>query len=253
MSVDAIQDDIVAEALRIVKTGDAHGITLRLLGGLAVRLHSPSATHRDLARSYPDLDFATPNNRNQSVENFITRLGYAPNKNFNLFNGDSRLLFYDEARSRQMDVFIAKFEMSHRLPITERIRVETLTLPLAELLLTKLQIVQMNEKDIRDICALLVDHPLGDTDVETINLPRMIQLTADDWGLWKTATLSMGKVREYVSTGALDDETKVIVLERLDALERALNDSPKPLKWKMRARIGEKVQWYELPEEVRRG
>ena len=248
-----IRDDIQEEALRIVKEGEAQGILLRLLGGLAVRLRSPSATHRALARTYPDIDFATPVKRAQSVESLFANLGYEPNKSFNLFNGDSRLLFYDHAHARQIDVFIGGFTMCHRLPITERLSLEPLTLPLAELCLTKLQIVQMNEKDIRDLSALLLDHPLGEADGETINLARVVHLCAEDWGLWKTVTLSLKKVQDFCDAYPLEPEDKATIVQRLDILRHALDNSPKPLKWKMRAAIGEKVQWYELPEEVKRG
>ncbi len=250
---DQIREDIQEEALRIAQAGQAQGILLRLLGGLAVRLHSPSAQHRALARSYPDIDFATPVRQSQRVEKLFVGLGYEPNKSFNLFNGDSRLLFYDHANERQIDVFIGAFEMCHHLPITERLAVEPLTLPLAELLLTKLQIVEMNEKDIRDLCALLLDHPLGDNDAETINLARVVGLCSQDWGLWKTVILSIKKVQDFCDAYPLEPGDKATIVQRLDILRMALNESPKPLKWKMRAAIGEKVQWYELPEEVRRG
>jgi hypothetical protein len=250
---DSIREDIQEEALRIVQAGDAQGILLRLLGGLAIRIHSPSASHRALARTYPDIDFATPVRRAQSVETLFIGLGYEPNKTFNLLNGDSRLLFYDLGHSRQIDVFVGGFEMCHRLPITERLSLEPLTLPLAELLLTKLQIVQMNEKDVRDICALILDHPFGETDSETINLPRLSQLCAEDWGLWKTVTLSLDKVQSLLDEYHLEPADKATIIYRLDILRRALFDAPKSLKWKMRARIGDKVPWFELPEEVKRG
>lgn len=248
-----ILEDIQEEALRIAKEGDAQGILLRLLGGLAVRMHSPSATHRALSRSYPDLDFATPVRRSQMVESLLTGLGYEPNKTFNLLNGDRRLLFYDGGHGRQIDVFVGQFEMCHRLPITERLSLDPLTLPLAELLLTKLQIVQMNEKDIRDICALMIDHPLRDSDAETINLPRVVEICDEDWGLWKTVTLSLKKVQDFLDAYPLEPNDRETLEQRLGQLQRALDESPKPLKWKMRARIGDKVKWYDLPEEVRRG
>ena len=195
-----IHDDIADEARRIVEAGQAQGITLRLLGGLAVRLRSPSATHRALARVYPDIDLATPARRSHMVETLLTDLGYEPDKSFNLLNGDSRLLFYDQGRSRQIDVFVGAFEMCHRLPVAERLDSDALTIPLAELLLTKLQIVHMNEKDVRDICALLLDHPCGEADQETINLPRITRICAEDWGLWKTVTLSLHKVQDFAGT-----------------------------------------------------
>jgi hypothetical protein len=245
--------DIHDEALRIVQTAQQQGVTLRLLGGLAIRLHSPSARHRSLARPYPDIDFATPNKQASKIEKIFADLGYSANKNFNLFNGDVRLLFYDDENRRQIDIFIAQFMMCHKIPVTERMSLEPLTIPLAELLLTKLQIFEMNEKDIRDVCALLLDHPIGENDNETINLNRITQLTSDDWGLWKTSMLSIGKVKRYVLTTEMEPPQHDTLNARLKTLESALQNSPKSMRWKMRDRVGDKVKWYELPEEVRRG
>src|SRR5215216_4222397 len=125
-----IHDDIADEARGIIATGQAQGILLRLLGGLAIRLRAPSATHRALARPYPDIDFVIPPRRSHAVETFLTSRGYEPNKTFNLLNGDSRLLFYDKDRNRQIDVFVGTFEMCHRLPVAERLGTEPLTIPL---------------------------------------------------------------------------------------------------------------------------
>jgi hypothetical protein len=248
-----IHDDIEQEARGIIETGQAQGILLRLLGGLAIRLRAPSATHRALARSYPDIDFVIAPRRSHAVEALLTSRGYEPNKTFNLLNGDSRLLFYDHRHNRQIDVFVGAFEMCHRLPVAERLDKESLTIPLAELLLTKLQIVRMNEKDVRDICALLLDHPFGEGDQETINLPRIAQICAEDWGLWKTVSLSLRKVQDFCDAYDLEAAAKLTIIERLDVLRTALENTPKSIKWKMRAAIGERVQWYELPEEVQRG
>lgn len=237
----------------MVETAQQQGVTLRLLGGLAVRLHSPSASHRSLARPYPDIDFATPQKRASQIEKIFGDLGYTPNKNFNLFNGDVRLLFYDDEHQRQVDIFVAQFTMCHKIPITERISLEPLTIPLAELVLTKLQIVEMNEKDIRDVCALFLDHPLGEGDQETVNLRRITQLTGDDWGLWKTVSLSLDKVRRYLDTVEMERAASETVRARVAELESALSSSPKSMRWRMRERVGDKVKWYDLPEEVRRG
>jgi hypothetical protein len=248
-----IHDDIEHEARRIIEAGQAQALLLRLLGGLAIRMHSPSASHRALARSYPDIDFVAPARRSQVIETLLAGLGYEPNKSFNLYNGDSRLLFYDREHSRQIDVFVGQFEMCHRLPIAERLDQETLTIPLAELLLTKLQIVHMNEKDVRDACALLLDHPLGEGDQETINLARVSRLCGDDWGLWKTVSLSLDKVRDFYEDHDLEAGAKSTLGERVGGLRQALDQAPKSIRWKLRAAVGERVQWYELPEEVQRG
>jgi hypothetical protein len=249
-----ILPDALEEARRIVAAAGEQGIILRLLGGLAVRLRSPSATHRSLARPYPDLDFASPARRGYRTEELLASLGYEPKKAFNLLNGNHRLLFYDEAHERQVDIFVGSFRMCHAIPFLEnRIKADPLTLPLAELLLTKMQIVQMNEKDVRDLCALLLDHPFGDGDEEMFNLPYIARLCGDDWGLWKTIGLSAQKVRDFCDAYDLEASHKLTIIERLGVLRQALDEAPKSLKWKARDKIGERVQWYDLPEEVQRG
>ena len=250
----SILPDPQAEARRIVAEADKRALPFRLLGGLAVRVHSPSAAHRALVREYPDLDFAFPERAAHKIESFLPALGYEANKSFNLFNGDHRLLFFDDANQRQIDVFVGRFHMCHTVPLAPaRFALDPLTLPLAELLLTKMQIVQMNEKDVRDLCALLIDHPFGESDGETINLPQLAGLCADDWGLWKTVTLSVQKVRDFSDAYDLDASPRLTLVERLRVLQTALEHTPKSLKWQARAQLGERVQWYELPEEVRRG
>ncbi len=242
-----------AEARRIIDAASQRDVALRVLGGLAVAMHSPSAGHRALARPYPDLDFVSADHRGYRVEPVLVDLGYEPNRSFNLYNGDRRLLFLDAGHARQVDVFLGTFHMCHALPVTERLATEPWTLPLAELLLTKLQIVEMNDKDTRDVAALLLDHPLGPLDKETINLPRLEELCCADWGLWKTVGLSLDKVEQAVAAFDLEPSERDLVGRRLQELRRALDEAPKSIGWRLRARVGERVRWYEVPEEVRRG
>ena len=248
-----IEADIETEARRIVTAAEAQGIILRLLGGLAIRIHAPSATHRGLERLYADIDLAAASKRSAPIEQLIEGLGYTPDKAFNLLNGATRLLFYDKQHQRQVDIFVVEFEMCHSLPITERLSLEPLTLPLAELLLTKLQIVQLNDKDVRDILALLLYHAGANTDAETINGERIARVCADDWGLWKTVTLSLDAVRGRAGTYDLDDGARAIIAERIGALERAIEVASKSFRWKTRSVVGTRVPWYTLPEEVQRG
>lgn len=248
-----MHDDIEIEARRIVAVADNAGLVLRLLGGLAVRIHAPSATHRGLERQYADIDLAAATRRSGDIERVIEQAGYTPDKAFNLLNGATRLLFNDTIRGRQVDIFVGEFDMCHRVPITERVKLEPLTLPLAELLLTKLQIVQLNDKDVRDIYALLLDHPIGSTDAETINGQRIAQICAVDWGLWKTTTLSLETVRERLDAYDLDPQSRTTIGERVDTLGQMLEAVPKAVRWKTRAVIGTRLQWYTLPEEVQRG
>lgn len=244
--------DILQAAVELVEHAAQSGIALRLLGGIAVRLHSPSAARGVLARSYADIDLLLPSRRGVDVEALLAQLGYEPDREFNLLNGDRRLLFFDPPNDRQVDIFVGGFEMCHRIPIAERAVLDTPTLPLAELLLTKLQIVQLNPKDAGDCLAMLLDHPAGAGDHETINAGRIAELCARDWGLWRTITGNLELI-QGIDMLALEPVMRRTVTERAGELRLAIDAAPKSLRWKTRAAIGERVRWYELPEEVARG
>jgi len=248
-----ICDDVVEEAKRLIQVGEAQGLTLRLLGGLAIYLHSPSAAHRTLARQYPDIDLATLKQNGPAIEPFLVGEGYTPNRTFNTLSGSRRQLYYDQEHNRQVDVFIGSFEMCHKLPLADRLYLEALTVPLAELFLTKMQIVQMNEKDILDVCALVLDHEVGPSDEETINAAYIAHLCGHDWGLYTTLMHSIQKVLTLAEALDLERSQRSLIRERLEKLKHAVEAEPKSLPWKMRARVGERVKWYEEPEEVRRG
>ena len=177
-------------------------------------------------------------------------LGYQGDHQFNGLNGHRRLLFYDAANERRVDVFVGRFEMSHMWPLERRLTVSEKTIPLSDLLLTKLQIFAINEKDQRDILNLLHGHELTESDSNGINAAYLAQCCAGDWGLWRTATFNIEHARTAVARFGLQPHDEAIVISRLDGLRRQIDAEPKSTKWKLRARVGERVQWYEEPEEV---
>jgi hypothetical protein len=243
------------EMNRLISEAQAEGIFLRLVGGLAVKVHCDRAPHRSLSRAYPDIDFVTDKAGSLRLEAFLRLHGYTSNKTFNTLNGDRRQLYYDEERGRQIDVFIGDFSMCHKLPLAARLHVEPLTVPLAELFLTKAQIVQLNRKDVLDLLALLLDHEVGPSDNETINTTVIADLCAKDWGLYTTLNLTIDKLREFMARGEaelLDEELKQQINNKLTSLQSAMEDAPKSLAWKMRAKVGTRMPWYEEVEEVRR-
>ena len=255
--------DLEAEMHRLVSEAQKQAIFLRVLGGLAIKVHSPHASHRSLERKYPDIDFVTDKNSAKKLLDFLPEMGYTPNKTFNTLSGDRRQLWYDEAQGRQIDIFIGDFTMCHTLPLADRLEVEPLTLPLAELFLSKAQIVELNRKDVLDLLALLLDHEAGPGDKETINTDLIAGLCAKDWGLYTTVSMTLGKLRDVLEEGAdgesnspsgidLEEEEALTIKRRLVAIEKAMDDAPKTMAWKMRARIGTRVRWYEEVEEVQR-
>jgi len=245
-------ENVKDEAIRLIQAADTSRINLRLIGGLAVKLRCPSAGHRSLERKYADVDFVTDREGSIVLPDFLTQMGYVPNKTFNTLSGDHRQLYYDLERERQIDIFIGDFSMCHKIPLQSRLHVDNVTIPLAELFLTKAQIVQVNDKDVLDMFALLVDHAIGSADGDFINGARIAELSSHDWGLYTTISINLDLLKQRLEISQLDHAQRQTVLERISALQKMMDDAPKTTSWKLRARIGKKVRWYELPEEVQR-
>jgi len=243
------ETDIVKEAERIIATAEKNGITLRLFGGLAVRFHCPSATHRELARKYADIDFMGLRKQARGMKKLFVDLGYAPRDVFNALQGDTRLIFNDVNNGRRVDIFLDIFEMCHRLDFKDRLLLDKYTIPLADLLATKLQVVEITEREYRDIISMFNDHEISDSDdPETINGRYLAKLCSQDWGIYKTFSINLGNISAALDQYNLDPESQKTVRKRIQDLTTRIENEPKSMGWKVRARIGEKKQWYELPE-----
>jgi Uncharacterised nucleotidyltransferase len=248
-----IAEDVAEEAMRLLRTAEGAGIPLRVLGGMAIVLHAGDDLHPAFKREIRDIDFVAPKGKGRRVTELLVAEGYEPNRTFNAMHGARRLLFYDEAHARQVDVFVGTFEMCHVLPVSERLSVEPVTVPLAELLMTKLQIVKLNAKDRNDVYALLLTHDVADHDDEAVNARRIAELCARDWGLYRTVEISLDRLREGLAEIEVSNEQRELLAERLGRLYAAIEAEPKSARWKMRARVGDRVRWYEDPEEVDKG
>ena len=245
--------DVVEEGRRLITLAEQENLPLRLLGGVAVRLRNPGTGHPAFERPYADLDFAAGKGSSRKTASFFEAAGYVPHVAFNALQGNERLLFFDDANGRQVDVFIGAFSMSHKIPLAERLELDPISVPLAELLLTKLQIAELNEKDVRDVLALLHDHSVGDEDGDTVNAGRVAALCAADWGLWRTITGNLEATLARLDDYALSADEKRVVADRARTLLDRIEAEPKSRAWRLRARIGERKRWYELPEEVAGG
>jgi hypothetical protein len=246
-----IEADVVAEGKRILARAEAEQVPLRLLGGVAIKLRAPGDLPPAFARSYADLDFVTKKKAAGRVTELFRTEGYEPHVAFNALHGGDRLLFFDTEHDRQVDVFVGAFSMSHKIPLDERLDVDPVSIPLGELLLTKLQIAELNEKDVRDTLALLQGHEVGDEDGETVNAGRIAVLCASDWGLWRTITGNLDACCALAP--GYDVPNRAEVEARLEELLNRIDAEPKTRAWKLRAKIGDRKRWYELPEEVAGG
>ena len=202
-----------------------------------------------LPRAIKDIDLATRRGTRTAVTEVLRGAGYVPDEMFNAVHGARRLLFYDLANQRKLDVFVGDFSMCHQVPIAERLERDPLTIPLAELLVTKLQIVELTERDERDVYNLTYHHPVTNGDGSGIESDVIAQLCAKDWGLWRTIRGTVQRCRSDATRYGLDSEAVGVIVRRLDELWRRIEAEPKSSMWRMRNRVGDRVRWYEEPEE----
>jgi hypothetical protein len=238
--------DLRSEVRRVLDAAREAKVVLRATGGLAVWLRCPSANEPPLARDYKDLDFVGPTGAARPTTALLESLGYRADEEFNQLHGHHRLYFWDTQNQRQLDIFVERIRMSHELDLSNRVTLDDDTITLADLLLTKLQVFEINDKDLKDAVAILADHPL---DRGGIDVDRITSLLASDWGWWRTATVNLDKVAAYAAGLEHFAETSTLV-SRVEELKRRIDDTPKSMRWRARSKVGERVRWYELPEEI---
>jgi len=245
--------DISAEMSRLIDAAEAKKIQLRAIGGLAVQVHNRS-NHPLFKREFADLDFVVAGRQRRDFEAFMPGVGYSPHKQFNILNGDQRQIYYHNETDLKIDIFVGNFEMCHKIPLENRLTGDRVTIPLAELFLSKAQIVELNHKDMMDLTSLLLNNQTGTGDQDTINLPVLAQLCSQDWGLYKTTSINLQHVQDLMSKPdlGLSQDERELVLRRIGEIRRTFEEMPKPLPWQIRDRVGTRVKWYLEVEEVRR-
>lgn len=254
---DSLENPL-AEALRLIEMAETAGLQLRLMGGLA--FHAVVPTWRaPIERARRDIDLATRSRDRRAVVELLAAAGYEPDRQYNALYGQKQLYFVDRRLGRPVDVLVDRLEMCHMFEFAERLSVSRPTLPLADLLLSKLQVVRINRKDLLDSLILLRSYDLGESDDGMINARRISGLTSTDWGWWRTVTGNLDRLVNFVHEELLpeelvtDDPPRHDLIAQIESLRAMIDSSSKSLGWKVRARVGERVRWYEEPEEVAHG
>jgi len=247
------RDRFENELKRILSTSDQAGVLLRVIGSLAFQLHCPQFGYLQAAmgRAYTDIDFAAYKKQVKDIKSLMGNLGYVEDREVFIVSEGVRSIFNHPSNMLHVDVFYDKLDFSHEISWTSRLEVDKPTIPLAELLLEKMQILQINEKDIIDTIMLLIEHPLGDSDNEVINIARISQLLSKDWGLWRTITMNLDKVKQMAGHySQLSDEQQARVVTQVNQAMARIEAEPKSSGWRLRARVGDRVKWYKDVDEV---
>jgi hypothetical protein len=252
-------DELVELAQELVAMGDERGVTLRIIGHLAVRSHVEK--HRALIDALGrlpthDIDWmGYSKDRNAANAMFIDELGYKPDPAVSMSQEyDIQRLIWHRDDGLLVEVFLDELNMAHKLNFRGRLELDSPTITLVDLLLSKLQIVEINEKDIQDIIVLFAEHGLGPGDRELIDIDYLLKLAKNDWGLYYTSRMNLGKAREFAGHyDVINDGIHQDVQGKIDDILQRMEATPKSLKWRARARVGTKVKWYEDVGDVHRG
>jgi hypothetical protein len=245
-----MSSDLINEAIKLVNKAKEHGITLRIMGAIAVRLHLSHFSYilNALNREITDIDFIALSEQRSQIIKFFIDAGFELDREVLIVS--DRCVFQHPQKKYCIDIFFDKLDMCHRINFRERLEIDYPTISLSDLLLEKLQIVKINEKDIKDVIALLREHALGEMDKETININYICKILANDWGFYYTVTENLKKVISFLEAyDILSDQDKSDVKLKIEKLLEAIDRHPKSVAWKLRAKIGTSKKWYKEVEE----
>jgi hypothetical protein len=245
------ESQILSDAEAVIGSAGAEGLRVRLIGGVGIFLRSSASTRTALGRSYGDFDLVARRKESRQLRRLLEAREYVPETVFNATHGESRLLYNHPSGAYHVDVFLDEFNMSHKLDFSKRLDVVPLTLPPSDLLLTKMQVAQINKKDLSDAAMLLLDHAPGERDDDTeLASGYLAETLARDWGLYTTVTDNLNGLMSAVAALPLTAEDRELIAGRAGELIRVAENAPKTTRWQMRSRVGRRVRWYELPEDI---
>jgi hypothetical protein len=245
-------EQLQSEAVSIVAEAGRAGVTLRVVGSAGIRLHCPrpGPVMDRLGRAAKDIDFVVPQQHRKGMRRLLESRGYVTDRDLLIAMEGTRYSFTHAGHGTQIDVFVERLAFCHTVEVCDRLDIHPVTIPLEELLLQKVQIIEMTTTDVIDTSVLLATHEVGGPagDTEAIDAGRIARLLARDWGFHHTATRNLRKIRDGAEGPAvtgLDQDSNDKIRDRARRLLDAIDGEPKNLAWRMRDRVGERKQWWQ--------
>ena len=246
--------EFVDEALALVHDAEAKGIRLRILGSIAYRLQCPNNLHlfQDTKRVLTDVDFGAEKKQNRAIREFLTARGYEPDDGIYMASEGARHAYLHKDTGLNVDVFADELYFCHRIPFKDRLELDKPTICTTDLLLEKMQIVEINLKDFKDTIVLMLEHPLSHQEPgpKSIDTAYIVDMMRQDWGFYYTFTTNLKRVPDYFTEfPSIGPKEHGVIRGRIEALLNAIETAPKTLGWKMRAKIGTRSRWYQEVSE----
>jgi len=240
--------DRIAESLRIIRAGEEHGAVFRMIGGLAIRAHCEDLQFCE--REYGDIDLVALGRQTVKIRSTLESIGYTEDREIARATDGTRLLFQREDSDDHVDVFLDKLRMEHTINLQERLEIEELTISVSDILVTKLIIHVMNEKDYRDIFTIMKETELGHEDKRgAINVNYIASLCSKDWALYFDILANIDECLSVIDHYSLSEVESNLIRSRFQTIKDAIQKKPKTLKWKLRSLLGERLTVRETVEE----
>jgi hypothetical protein len=239
-----LKDEVSEDCERILAKAKELGVRLKLIGGLAVWYTSPLSDPKSpLGRDFNDIDLVGLSKDRKGIYKVLEASGFVRDARFNSLHGDTRLLF--RKGQRELDVFLDKFEMCHMMDLRKRLDIDYPSINVDDLLFSKLQIVEITEKDMKDISRVLLTHELAEEGraPQDIHLDYFGALCSDDWGIYKTLSTNLENVRRILSGLGLDPGQAAHLSGKIDRIRDHIEKVKKTTRWKLRATVGERARW----------
>jgi hypothetical protein len=245
-----------SEAVAIVAAAEQRGVTLRVVGSAGIRLHCDAAAPLmdELGRGAKDIDFLVPQRHRKGMRQLLEGRGYVIDRDLLIAMEGARYSFEHAETGAEIDVFVEKLEFCHTIELGARLTAHPVTIPVEELLLQKLQIIEMTTTDTIDASVLLATHQVSGSGgsepaagPEVIDSGYIARLLARDWGFHHTAMRNLDRVLPAAGPGRVDLGPAGNEQARRGAqrLREAAEAEPKTLSWRMRDKVGERKQWWQ--------
>lgn len=247
---------IAQKAANVVESCKKSGISIRVLAACAIRIHCPNSVDLldQMQREISDIDFISLTKHVSDIRKQFEKLGYDTSHDTSRYYahlyGQVRNRFKEPETGVNVDIFYDKLEMCHTIDLRNRLELDFPTIPVSDLLLAKMQIVEINKKDINDALVLIREHPVSESEQNSIDSRYIASLLAEDWGFYYTVTANLHKLIEHLDSIPILRSSEGQVRGNIDLLLKAIDSQPKSFRWKARARVGTRKKWYKEVEEV---
>jgi hypothetical protein len=235
---------IQAEAGELVGSATEQGITVRVVGSTGIRMHcaEAQAAMDDVERASKDLDLVVRSGGRNRLRSLLEARGYVVDRDLLVAMEGQRFAFHHAGLGLDLDVFVERLQFCHTIELDSRWERHATTIGIEDLLLQKLQVHELTDCDVIDAAVVLATHDVGTAgDQERIDRDYVAGVLAGDWGFHRDATANLDRV----AAAAVVPLSAERVAGAAGELREAIEQARKSMAWRMRARVGERMQWWE--------